>query len=163
MRLSWWQRYWVVSASDSQSSGPGFKSCSDYLLDLFSVVLSLNLRLRLQIANRLPSGTWGIYWFLGVFTCFYYLSGMPVNQLDNLSALSTINNDLDFEHFSWFNNWSQGWQDGEHKTRLLVCTCVPCNFNSCYECTNTLQAKSGKTRTFSRLYKDLVLITTLSS
>ena len=81
----------MVSVSDSQSSCPGFKSCSDHLLDLFSVVLSSNLWPRLQIANRLPSGTWGFHWFPGVFICFYYLSGMPVNQLDNLSALSIIN------------------------------------------------------------------------
>ena len=36
----WRQRGRVVSATDSQSGGPGFKYCSCHLLDLFSVILS---------------------------------------------------------------------------------------------------------------------------
>ena len=41
------QRGRVVSASDSQSDGPGFESRSGHLLDLFSVVPSSNPRSRL--------------------------------------------------------------------------------------------------------------------
>ena len=41
------QRGRVVSASDSQSGGPGFESRSGHLLDLGSVVPSLNSRPRL--------------------------------------------------------------------------------------------------------------------
>ena len=41
------QRGRVVSASDSQSGGPGFESRSGHLLDLCSVVPSLNSRPRL--------------------------------------------------------------------------------------------------------------------
>ena len=36
------QRGRVVSASDSQSGGPGFESCSGHLLDLCSVIPSSN-------------------------------------------------------------------------------------------------------------------------
>ena len=36
----WRQCGQVVSATDSQSGGPGFKCCSCHLLDLFSVILS---------------------------------------------------------------------------------------------------------------------------
>ena len=42
-----WQRGRVVSASDSQSGGPGFESRSGHLLDLCSVVPSSNSRPRL--------------------------------------------------------------------------------------------------------------------
>ena len=42
--LPFWHHGRVVSASDSQSGGPGFESCSGHLLDLFSVVPSSNSR-----------------------------------------------------------------------------------------------------------------------
>ena len=45
--LLWRQRGRVVSASDSQSGGPGFESRSGHLLDLCSVVPSSNSRPRL--------------------------------------------------------------------------------------------------------------------
>ena len=44
----------MVSAWDSQSGGPRFKSRSGHLLDLFSVVPSSNPRSRLYIANCMP-------------------------------------------------------------------------------------------------------------
>ena len=49
----------VVSLLDSESSGPGFESCSGHLLDLFLVVLILNPWPRLYIANWLPPTSWG--------------------------------------------------------------------------------------------------------
>ena len=53
------QRGWVVSASESESGGPGFESRSGNLLELFWVVLSSNPWPHLQIANWLPPASWG--------------------------------------------------------------------------------------------------------
>ena len=89
----------VVSASDLQSGSPRFESCSGELLELLSVVLSSNLRplLYMSIAMWLPPASWGFWSCYAVFELLFvskYLSGVPVNQLDKLSALSTINKPL---------------------------------------------------------------------
>ena len=74
------QHGWVVSMLDLQSGGPGFKNCSGHLLDLISVVPSLNPWPCSSITNcnLLPVGG-----FNPVMFCLYFvsnsLSGVPAN------------------------------------------------------------------------------------
>ena len=74
-------------ASDSESGGPEFESCSGYLLDLFLVVPSSSTWPLMYITNWLPPASCPV-----VCMCFFkpyyviielfewnYLSGVPVN------------------------------------------------------------------------------------
>ena len=86
----------MVSASDLQSSVPRFKSCSGHLLDLFSVVASVQIlghTCKYPTSCLLPGGVFNpVTLYLNDL-----LSGVPVNLLDKLSANSTINKPLKFQ------------------------------------------------------------------
>ena len=71
----------VVSASDSQSCGPGFESRSGHLLDLCSVVPSSKFSATLVNSQLVAFCQLGFLILLCLFELFVskYLSGVPVN------------------------------------------------------------------------------------